>query len=110
MEIFEGFLVRPPLLLLLFLAACTETVEQTEPYNIFIDKALKRINLNRESISLPKVPKSISSMARLSLVDSVLEHPPGIIDLGNRIRNIELRNSRSEYIGEIIGLLGIGKN
>lgn len=91
--------------LIIIILSCSSPTEQDTEYNRYIDKALTILGLNRENISLPKVPYPVSTPARLPLVDSVLADPPKAIDVANKLDNTKLSGTRSEYLADIVLIL-----
>ncbi len=94
---------------MLILSACHQQEAPLDSSISYALDALSVLNLNKENISLPKVPYPISTAARLDLVDRALSEPLGLIQTANTIKTADSNASMSKYLNTIFNQLDIGK-
>ncbi len=97
------------LLSLLVITSCDRGRQGSEDYESQVGEALTKTGQNAESISLPKIPFPVSTLARLPEVDDVMANPLSVIKLGDELRKTEFSGARSAYLAELMQQLDIGE-
>ncbi len=92
----------------LWIAACTPQPETPQGLaETAVGRALEKVGLTVEALSLPKLGRPYSTPGRLAVVDAALQRPVSMVGLSRRLAEIDpIAGARAAYLAHLLAELG----